>query len=84
MNLQVWLRVNGEKRQSSHTKEMIYSIGRQIEVLSHVLPLRPGGVILTGNPAGTGGHWNRYLQPGDLVEAEVELLGTLATRVVAP
>lgn len=84
MNLQLSLRVNGETRQSSNTKEMIYSIARQIEFLSHVLPLRPGDVILTGTPSGTGGHWNRYLQPGDLVEAEIELIGTLATRVAAP
>lgn len=84
MNLQLWLRVNGETRQSSNTKEMIYSIARQIEYLSHVLPLRPGDVILTGTPAGTAAHWKRYLQPGDVVEAEVELLGTLTTGVAAP
>jgi 2-keto-4-pentenoate hydratase/2-oxohepta-3-ene-1,7-dioic acid hydratase in catechol pathway len=84
MNLQVWLRVNGETRQSSNTKEMIYPIARQVEFLSHVLPLRPGDVIATGTPAGTAAHWNRYLQPGDVVEAEIELLGTLTTRVVAP
>lgn len=83
MNLQLSLRVNGETRQSSNTKEMVYSIGRQVEFLSHVLPLRPGDVILTGTPAGTAAHWNRYLQPGDVVEAEVELLGTLTTRVAA-
>ena len=84
MNLQMWLRVNGETRQASSTKEMIYSIGRQIEFLSSVLPLRPGDVILTGTPAGTGARWNRFLEPGDLVEAEIELLGTLTTRVTAP
>lgn len=83
MNLQLALRVNGETRQSSNTKEMIYSITRQIEFLSHVLPLRPGDVILTGTPAGTAAHWNRYLQPGDVLEAEIELLGTLTTHVTA-
>lgn len=81
MNLQLWLRVNGETRQSSNTKEMIYSISRQIEFLSHVLPLRPGDVILTGTPAGTAARWKRYLQPGDVVEAEVESLGILTTRI---
>jgi 2-keto-4-pentenoate hydratase/2-oxohepta-3-ene-1,7-dioic acid hydratase in catechol pathway len=84
MNLQLWLRVNDETRQSSNTKEMIYPIARQIEFLSHILPLRRGDVILTGTPAGTAARWNRYLQPGDVMEAEVELLGTLITRVAAP
>ncbi|HEY6497756.1 MAG TPA: fumarylacetoacetate hydrolase family protein [Trebonia sp.] len=84
MNLTLSLSVNGELRQSSNTKEMIYSIARQIEFLSHVMPLQPGDVIATGTPAGTAARWGRYLAPGDVVEAEVEQLGTLVNRVAAP
>jgi 2-keto-4-pentenoate hydratase/2-oxohepta-3-ene-1,7-dioic acid hydratase in catechol pathway len=84
MNLSLSLTVNGETRQSSSTSEMIYSIARQIEFLSHVMPLLPGDVIATGTPAGTAAKWGRYLQPGNAVVAEIEQVGRLATRVVAP
>jgi 2-keto-4-pentenoate hydratase/2-oxohepta-3-ene-1,7-dioic acid hydratase in catechol pathway len=83
MNLRVSLSVNGETKQSSNTKEMIFSITRQIEFLSHVMPLQPGDVILTGTPAGTAASWGRYLVPGDVVVAEIELLGSLTNHVIA-
>lgn len=84
MKLDLRLTVNGEQRQSSNTKNMIFSIGEQIEYLSHIAPLRAGDVIITGTPAGTGISWDSYLSPGDLVVAEVHGLGRLETRVTAP
>lgn len=84
MNLGLTLTVNGETRQASNTKEMIFSVARQIEYLSHVLPLQPGDVILTGTPAGTAARWGTYLEPGDVVVADVEMVGSLRNHVVAP
>jgi 2-keto-4-pentenoate hydratase/2-oxohepta-3-ene-1,7-dioic acid hydratase in catechol pathway len=84
MNLGLTLSVNGETRQASNTKEMIFSIAQQIEYLSHVLPLRPGDVILTGTPAGTAARGGTYLEPGDIVVADVEMVGSLRNHVVAP
>jgi 2-keto-4-pentenoate hydratase/2-oxohepta-3-ene-1,7-dioic acid hydratase in catechol pathway len=83
MDLSVSLTVNGVQRQASRSKQMIFSIAEQIEYLSHIVPLRPGDVILTGTPAGTGAAWGSYLSPGDVMVAEIEHLGRLETEVLA-
>jgi 2,4-didehydro-3-deoxy-L-rhamnonate hydrolase len=83
MDLELSLTVNGEQRQSSSTKNMIFSVAEQIEYLSRIAPLRAGDVILTGTPAGTGRAWASYLSPGDVMVAEVRGLGRLETRVRA-
>ncbi|MFF3573953.1 fumarylacetoacetate hydrolase family protein [Nocardia jiangxiensis] len=83
MNLELSLSVNGERRQHSNTAEMIFSIAEQIEYLSGIVPLRPGDVILTGTPAGTGAAWKSFLAPGDTVVAEIGGVGQLETRIVA-
>jgi 2-keto-4-pentenoate hydratase/2-oxohepta-3-ene-1,7-dioic acid hydratase in catechol pathway len=75
MNLELTLSVNGQQRQVSNTKNMIFSIPEQIEYLSRIVPLRPGDVILTGTPDGTAAAWGTYLSPGDTVVAEVQGLG---------
>lgn len=81
MRLDLSLTVNGQQRQASSTKNMIFSVAEQIEYLSHIAPLRAGDVILTGTPAGTGRAWGTYLSPGDVMVAEVQGLGRLETRV---
>jgi 2,4-didehydro-3-deoxy-L-rhamnonate hydrolase len=83
MNLALSLTVNGAQRQVSSSKNMIFSIAEQIEYLSHIVPLRPGDIILTGTPAGTGAAWGSYLSPGDVMVAEIECLGRLETQVRA-
>ncbi len=82
--LDVALRVNGETRQSSNTKTMIFPVAQCIEVLSQGFTLRPGDVIATGTPEGVGAASGRFLKAGDKMEAEVERIGVLANRVVAP
>jgi 2-keto-4-pentenoate hydratase/2-oxohepta-3-ene-1,7-dioic acid hydratase in catechol pathway len=81
MKLDLSLTVNGEQRQASSTKNMIFSIAEQIEYLSQIVPLRAGDVILTGTPAGTAAAWGSYLSPGDVMVAEIRGLGRLETRV---
>jgi 2-keto-4-pentenoate hydratase/2-oxohepta-3-ene-1,7-dioic acid hydratase in catechol pathway len=76
--------VNGEPRQDSSTKDMIFAVGWAIWHLSHVMVLDPGDVINTGTPPGVAlsGRFP-YLRPGDLVEVEVAGLGRQRTRCVA-
>lgn len=78
--------VNGEHRQDSSTKEMLFSVAYLIYYLARGMTLEPGDVILTGTPHGVGFAMNppRYLGPGDIVECEVEGLGRLRNRVIGP
>jgi 2-keto-4-pentenoate hydratase/2-oxohepta-3-ene-1,7-dioic acid hydratase in catechol pathway len=82
----LWLKtwVNGDLRQDGHTREMIHSIGRQIEYLSTAFTLEPGDLVSTGTPAGVGVlmHPQRFLQEGDVVRCEIEGLGHIENKVV--
>ena len=82
--LSISLRVNGETRQSSHTSKMIFPVAECIAVLSQGFTLLPGDVIATGTPEGVGAALGKFLKAGDRIEAEVEGIGVLANRVVAP
>lgn len=82
--LALHLRVNGELRQASHTSKMIFPVAECLAILSEGFTLRPGDVIATGTPEGVGAARGVFLQPGDLVEAEIERIGVLANRVAAP
>jgi 5-carboxymethyl-2-hydroxymuconate isomerase len=77
--------VNGERRQASNTKEMIFSVAHLISYLSQTMTLEPGDVILTGTPHGVGFAMTppRFLADGDVVRCEVEGLGAIENRVVA-
>lgn len=71
-------RVNGELRQMASTRDMIFSVRQLITFVSSVMTLEPGDIMLTGTPAGVG-----PLLPGDVVEVEVEGIGTLRNPVEA-
>lgn len=79
-------RVNGETRQDSSTSEMLFPISYLIHYLARGMTLEPGDVILTGTPHGVGFVMDppRFLKPGDVVEAEVDGLGSLRNHIVAP
>jgi 2-keto-4-pentenoate hydratase/2-oxohepta-3-ene-1,7-dioic acid hydratase in catechol pathway len=81
----VSLRVNGVVKQNSTTADMIFPVAAIIESLSRGMTLEPGDIISTGTPEGVGlGRTPpEYLRDGDLVEAEVEGIGTLRNRVTA-
>jgi 5-carboxymethyl-2-hydroxymuconate isomerase len=82
--LKAW--VNGQLRQDSSTKEMLFGVAHLIHYLARGITLEPGDVILTGTPHGVGFVMDppRYLAPGDVVECEVEGLGRLRNPVVGP
>ena len=82
--LRVQTRVNGETVQDGRTDEMVYTVGDTLSLISHTFTLRPGDLLATGTPSGVGyartPPW--LLQPGDVVEVEVERLGVLTNPVV--
>jgi 2-keto-4-pentenoate hydratase/2-oxohepta-3-ene-1,7-dioic acid hydratase in catechol pathway len=82
--LDLSLRVNGEVKQKSNTKYMLFSIADLIADISAGMTLEPGDVISTGSPAGVGASFTpqQFLRPGDVVEATVENIGTLRNPVV--
>lgn len=82
--LRVQTRVNGETVQDGRTDEMVYTVGDTLSLISRTFTLRPGDLLATGTPSGVGyartPAW--LLQPGDVVEVEVERLGVLTSPVV--
>jgi len=82
-NLQVTTRVNGEVVQDSNTTYLIHDVERLLRFTTRIMTLWPGDVVATGTPAGVGlGRTPPvYLKSGDLVEIEVEGIGTLVTPI---
>ncbi len=76
--LNIQTRVNGETRQDGSTADMVSGVAELISYISQVMTLEPGDVILTGTPSGVG-----PLQPGDVVEVEIEGIGILRNPVVS-
>lgn len=76
-------RVNGEVRQDDVLSRMMHPIRREIEYISTFMTLQPGDVIVTGTPTGSGARLDppQYLKPGDVVEIEVNGIGTLRNTI---
>lgn len=77
-DLNLWLKLNGEKIQDSTTADFIFNVQHVISYLSEFMTLLPGDVISTGTPAGVGLGFDppRYLKDGDVVELGIDGLGT--------
>lgn len=84
-NLDIWLEVNGVRRQQSNTAQMIFPCAKLISYISEFMTLLPGDVICTGTPSGVGMgmHPPQYLKPGDVVRLSVAGLGEQRQKVVA-
>lgn len=83
LDLRCW--VNGELRQSSNTKDMVFGVADLVSDLSQIMTLEPGDVIYTGTPEGVilGMAEQVWLRPGDEVVCEIGDLGRLVTRLAA-
>jgi 2-keto-4-pentenoate hydratase/2-oxohepta-3-ene-1,7-dioic acid hydratase in catechol pathway len=79
-NLRMRLAVNGEIMQDSSTSDMIFSVARQISFISRFVRMLPGDILCTGSPAGNGVGRGRFLNPGDVITAEIEGLGDQRVR----
>ncbi len=71
--------VNGELRQEADLEDMIWSVPKQLALLSTAFALAPGDLIYTGTPAGVGA-----LNPGDVCVVTIAGLGTVTTTIAAP
>lgn len=81
--LRLTLKVNGETRQDGHTSEMTWDVAQLVAFVEVRSSFAPGDILFTGSPAGVGQGTGRFLNPGDVVEAGVEGIGTI-TNVVGP
>jgi 2-keto-4-pentenoate hydratase/2-oxohepta-3-ene-1,7-dioic acid hydratase in catechol pathway len=75
-DLRVRCRVRGETRQDGRTSDLIFSPARLVSFISRIMTLLPGDVVSTGTPSGVG-----PLRAGDVVEVEIEGIGTLSNPV---
>jgi 2-keto-4-pentenoate hydratase/2-oxohepta-3-ene-1,7-dioic acid hydratase in catechol pathway len=72
-------RLNGDVVQHASTSDMVFGVAELIEYVTSFMTLLPGDALLTGTPEGVG-----RLEGGDVVEVEVEGVGTLRNEVVGP
>lgn len=84
LKLRCW--VNGQLRQESDTSQMIYNMWQQIAYLSTAFTLEPGDLLATGTPEGVGAGMKpaQFLKPGDVVRCEIDGIGAIKNKVVAP
>lgn len=83
-DMRIMTRVNGEVRQDDTTANMIFPFEELIAYVSTFTTIEPGDVIVTGTPTGAGVRFDppKWLKAGDVVEVEVEGVGTLRNEVV--
>ena len=84
--LDMWLDVNGVRRQTGNTRTMIFSVAKLISYVSQFMTLEPGDVITTGTPPGVGMGMKPdpvFLKKGDVVTLGIEGLGEQRQDVVA-
>ncbi|MFD2091489.1 fumarylacetoacetate hydrolase family protein [Blastococcus deserti] len=86
LGLDMWLDVNGVRRQTGNTKTMIFDPYVIVHYLSQFLVLEPGDLINTGTPPGVGMGFTPpvWLQPGDVMELGITGLGSQRQHVLAP
>jgi len=84
--LDMWLNVNGERRQRGNTRTMIFGVAQLVADVSQYMTLLPGDVITTGTPPGVGMGMKpeqKYLKAGDVVTLGIQGLGEQRQKIVA-
>ncbi|MDR5659414.1 fumarylacetoacetate hydrolase family protein [Serpentinicella sp. ANB-PHB4] len=83
LELELSSKVNGELRQKSNTKNLIFDIPYIISDLSKGITLMPGDIIATGTPSGVGMGFEppKLLKSGDMIECHIDKIGTLINKV---
>ncbi|WP_249872345.1 fumarylacetoacetate hydrolase family protein [Oceanobacillus saliphilus] len=81
--LEIVLTVNGEERQRSNTKNLVFTVEKLVAFLSNLMTLEPGDIVLTGTPGGVGVARDpqAFLKDGDVVKIEVDAIGALENKV---
>ena len=80
LELRTW--VNGELRQHSNTRELLFDCFDQVATLSAAFTPEPGDIVWTGTPAGVGGAAGKFLVTGDVIRVEIERIGAIENRVI--
>lgn len=80
-DLELRLSVNGDLRQQARSSQMTWHVDALLRFVDAISSLECGDVMFTGSPAGVGHGTGRYLQPGDVVEASIEAIGSLRNTV---
>lgn len=85
-NLAITLEIDGERLQDANTDDMVFSVASSLAFISSVLTLNPGDIVSTGTPDGVGFTREppRFLRAGDVVNVELEQIGTLSNPVASP
>ena len=81
-NLDLVTEVNGEERQSSNTKHLIFNCFDLVEHLSTAFTLEPGDLVLTGTPGGVGVIEGKFLKDGDTIKISISELGHIKNKVI--
>ena len=83
-NLNIWLSVNGERKQDSNTEKMIFKVPFLVHYISQFMTLLPGDIIATGTPSGVGMSQEppQFLKSNDIVEYGIDQLGYSRQKVV--
>ncbi len=76
-DLKIELKVNGDVKQSSNTKHLLFKIPDLMEYITSLFTMEPGDIVATGTPSGIS-----PILPGDLIEATIENIGTLTNKVI--
>jgi 2-keto-4-pentenoate hydratase/2-oxohepta-3-ene-1,7-dioic acid hydratase in catechol pathway len=84
LDLAITCDLDAERMQSSRTSQLIFGVPELIAYLSRHCELCPGDLIFTGTPGGVGSVRKRYLKPGEAIRTEIEGIGALLNRCVAP
>jgi 2,4-diketo-3-deoxy-L-fuconate hydrolase len=84
-NLDMWLTVNGEKKQNGNTRTMIFNVAKLVSYCSEFMTLQPGDVITTGTPPGVGLGMKptpQFLKAGDVVRLGIQGLGDQEQKII--
>ena len=82
--LRIQTRLNGRVMQDANTRDMLFPVAETITLLSECMTLEPGDVVVMGTPSGVG-HARTppiWMEPGDIVEVEIEQIGLLRNPIV--
>lgn len=84
--LNIACRVNGVVKQHANTSQQRFDVATTIAILSRIMTLEPGDIIATGTPEGVGFARKppEFLRPGDVVECEIERIGSIRNRIIGP
>tara|TARA_A100001037_G_scaffold297564_1_gene319777 strand:+ start:171 stop:1022 length:852 start_codon:yes stop_codon:yes gene_type:complete len=84
-DLGMWLKVNGETKQTGNTSKLIFDIPHVVSYLSQFMSLLPGDIISTGTPPGVGLGFDppQFIQEGDVIELGIEGLGSSTQKAVS-